>query len=84
MDQHTSHLAVHTPATLGSVSHFRKAVMAWPYIGLKTSKAAERQFGSVKHAAIASVQEWAAMETDGRRFGEVNAQKLVNFLRGVK
>lgn len=84
MDAHTSHLAVHTPATLGPVSAFRKAVMAWPHVGFKMSKAAEKRFGSVEQAAMASAAWWAEVETEGRRFGEVNAQKLVNFLRGVK
>jgi ERCC4-type nuclease len=84
-DSHTSHLAIHTPATFGPVSDFRKAVMAWPSIGLKVSKAAEKKFaGSIVYAAGADVDAWAELETDGRRFGRPSAEKLVRFLRGEK
>lgn len=85
LDSHTSHLAVHTPVTLGDVSDFRKAVMAWPGVGLKASKSIEKLFkGSIEKAATAGAVAYALMETDGRRFGELNAAKLVKFLRGVK
>lgn len=91
LDSHTSHLAIHEPvAAFGVVSEFRRAVMAWPGIGLKLSKAVEKKFqgkhglGSVDVAASASVSDWADLETDGRRFGELNAAKLTKFLRGVK
>jgi ERCC4-type nuclease len=90
-DSHTSHLAIHQPVTLGVVSDFRKAVMAWPSIGLKVSKAVETYFtnqqtgkGSIVAASLADVDQWAEIETDGRRFGRASAQKLVKFLRGVK
>ncbi len=90
LDSHTSHLAIHTPAAIGATSDFRKAVMAWPGIGLKTSKAVERQFqgreglGSIDVASSAGVNEWAELLTDGRRFGRPAAERLVKFLRGVK
>lgn len=84
LDSHTSHLAIHTPVTLGTVSDVRKALMSWPGVGLKLGKVAEKTFGSVEKAASAAVQQWADLETDGRRFGELNAAKLVRFLRGVK
>ena len=84
LDKHTSHLAVHTPSMMGDVSPFRKAVMGWPGIGLKTSRAVEQRFGSIKNAAMLNEAEWAELETDGRRFGRPAAEKLVKFLRGVK
>ncbi len=84
MDAHSSHLAVHEPVTLREVSKVQKALMAWPGVGYKLSRAAENAFGSVNQACRATMPDWAALETDGRRFGEANAQKLVNFLRGVK
>ena len=84
MDSHTSHLAIHTPVAGGAVSDFRKAVMAWPGIGLKTSKAVEQRFaGSITDAAHAHHLEWSEIQTDGRRFGRPAAERLVNFLRGV-
>ncbi len=85
LDAHTSHVAIHEPVAFGALSEFRQAVMAWPGIGAKTSKAVEEMFnGNVMTAAAASVGQWAALETDGRRFGELNAAKLTKFLRGVK
>lgn len=85
MDAHSSHLAIHTPAAIGAVSDFRKAVMAWPGIGLKTSKAVEEAYsGSVKKAASTDAYYWAQIETDGRRFGRPAAERLVKFLRGMK
>src|SRR5258708_9100747 len=52
LDAHTSHLAVHTPATLGEVSPFRRAVMAWPGLGQKVSKSVEEEFsGQIRAAA---------------------------------
>lgn len=85
MDMHTSHLAAHQPAVLGPVSDFRRAVMSWPGIGAKFSKAVEKRFkGNLKDAVMLNTAEWAEIEHDGRRFGEVNAAKLTKFLRGVK
>jgi ERCC4-type nuclease len=85
LDSHTSHLAIHTPVTLGVISPFRQAVMAWPGVGLKFSKTLEKWAGRrVDVAATASVTQLSELETDGRRFGEANAAKLVKFLRGVK
>lgn len=85
LDSHTSHVAIHTPVAIGPVSDFRRAVMSWPGIGFKMSKAVEKMFGgNLKSAVMLNAAEWAEIETEGRRFGLVNAQKLVNFLRGVK
>lgn len=83
LDKHTSHLAVHQPAMLVEVSPFRKAVMQWPGIGPKTSRAVEQRFGgSIWEAARAGVGDWAAIETDGRKLGFKTAERIVNFLRG--
>lgn len=82
MDAHTSHLAVHTPATLGPTSAFCKAVMSWPSIGHKMSKVVEAKFGTLRAAVNAPFDVWANLESDGRRFGEKNAQKVLNFING--
>ena len=85
MDQHSSHLVIHTPAAIGAVSDFRKAVMSWPGVGLKTSKAIEQRFrGSIKDAVQLNEAEWAEIQTDGRRFGRPAAERLTKFFRGVK
>ncbi len=88
MDAHTSHLAVHNPPVLVAVSDFRQAVMRWPGIGLKASKAVEVRFkSSIARAGAAGVDEWAAIETvddkgKTRRLGTSVATKLVTFLKG--
>lgn len=83
-DAHTSHLAVHEPAMLGEVSDFRRAVMQWPSIGLKTSKSVEEEFnGSVTKAATASMFQWSQIQTNGKRFGESNATRVFRFLNGL-
>ena len=83
-DSHTSHLAIHQPVAFGAVSEFRQAVMAWPGIGLKVSKSAEKVFGTIERAVRADLSTWAELMTDGRRFGEANAKKVFTFLRGAK
>lgn len=83
MDAHTSHLALHQPARLVRVSEFRKAVSAWPGIGLRTSLAVEQHFsGSLIRAANAPASEWAAIPVQGKKFGMTRAGKLVAFLHG--
>lgn len=88
VDQHTSHLAVHTAPTIVPVSDFRQAVMRWPNIGLKTSKAVEREFGrSIRKACLASIERWAGIETitdkgQARRLGQKAATEIVRFLEG--
>jgi ERCC4-type nuclease len=83
LDAHQSHLAVHEPNSLIHISDFRRAVSAWPGIGLKTSKAVEGCFrGSVRRAASASESDWAELDIDGKRFGTARAKKLVAFLNG--
>lgn len=83
MDAHTSHLAVHQPVTLGTVSGFRQAVMQWPGVGLKVSKAVEEVFGgSITIASAAGIDRWAAIDVGGKRLGETTARKIVTFLHG--
>jgi hypothetical protein len=82
-ESHTSHLAPHSP--IYEISEFRDAVMKWPGVGLAVSTAAEQRFGSVKRAAMGSVEDWAKLTTldakGGKRvFGEANARKVINFL----
>lgn len=85
LDEHTSHLAVHTPANLAPINPWRRAFCAWPGIGLRTSMAVDREFEhSVQVAANAPLKQWAQITTNdkGRRFGEAAAAKLVRFLKG--
>lgn len=83
MDSHTSHLAVHTPVTLGTVSDVRSAMMSWPGIGLKVSKDVEAKFnGSIRKACRATVPDWAGIVTGGKRLGESTAQRIDRFLDG--
>lgn len=88
LDEHTSHLQTHRPASFAPLSPFRQAVTAWPGVGVKTSLNAELRFsGSIRRAATATVAEWAAItstSTSGRisRFGESAAHKLDRFLEG--
>ena len=96
LDEHTSHLTVHQPNFLGSVSDFRQAIMKWPGIGLKMSKAVEDWTisrpgceRSVAWVATRNIKEWADVRTidkagNSKRFGEASAKKLVDFLTGVK
>lgn len=85
LDEHGSHLNLHKPSVIMAVSDFRQAVAMWPGVGLKTSKAVEFEFrGSILAAASASVQQWAEMLVDGKRFGHVRAGKVVTFLKGEK
>lgn len=85
LDHHTSHLALHEPPSLVPLSEFRQAVCRWPGIGRKTSLAVEQHFqGSIRAAACADIEEWAAITTldergHARRLGPKDAQKIVNF-----
>ena len=81
-DQHTSHLMVHTPQATLQISDFRKAVCQWPGIGVKTSKAVEQRFHTIRCAAAAPVEEWAAITTGDRKLGHKTAARVVKFLRG--
>jgi hypothetical protein len=92
IDEHTSHLAQHRPAFLSNVSAFRRAIAAWPGVGLKWSKAVEAELKGLdaeQNLGIAAnwgVPQWAGLSTtdnkgNTRRFGEANARKLVKFLQ---
>jgi len=82
VDQHTSHLALHVSPTVYAISPFRAAVCQWPGIGVKTSKAVESRFHSIRGAASASVEEWAQITTGERKLGRKTAERVVKFLRG--
>ena len=82
LDGHTSHLALHVPPTVYAISPFRAAVCNWPGIGVKTSRAVEQRFGTIRSAAAASVEEWAAITAGDRKLGKKTAERIVHFLRG--
>ena len=84
-DKHTSHLGIYRAASVVPISPFRTFIGGLPNVGLRVSKAAEKQFGSIRRAINAPVREWASLvlpDDSGklRRFGEKDAQKLDNFL----
>lgn len=90
LDEHKSHLAIYTPPRLVPISPFREAVCKWPRIGLRTSKVVEECFGgSLRRAARASVDEWAALTTTDdkgrtKRLGQKAAQEIDRFLEGKR
>ena len=81
LTDHTSHLALHTTPAVYAISPFRAAVCSWPGIGVKTSKAVEQRFQSIRCAAAAPVEEWAAITTGDRKLGRKTAERIVRFLR---
>lgn len=87
LDQHTSHLAVHTPHNIVPLSDFRQAVYRFPGVGLKVSAAVEQHFrGCLRDAVNAPAEEWAAIETKDkngkvRRLGMKVAEGIVEFCR---
>ena len=84
LDGHSSHLAVHVPQSLRPISAFRRAVCQWPLIGLKTSLAVETAFqGSIRKAANATVEQWAAIDIGGKRLGEKTAAHIHSFCGGL-
>lgn len=90
MDLHSTHLVPHTAHGFLPLSDFRQAVMRFPSIGLKASKAVEDYFGAnLREAVNASVADWAEIitfDTQGkpRRLGTKTAQTIFNFLNGVR
>jgi len=90
LDKHTSHLAIYTPPRIVPIGPFREAVCQWPRIGLRTSKAVEERFqGSLRRAARASVDEWAAVATiddagHTKRLGMKAAAEIDRFLEGSR
>ena len=88
LDKHKSHLVIYHPQSLVRDSDFVLAVGSWPGVGRQRAKAAEQVFRSVRRAALASLHEWAAVEThddDGkpRKIGLKTAARIVDFLEGV-
>jgi hypothetical protein len=57
-------------------------VCQWPGIGVKTSKMVEQKFKTIRCAAAAPVEEWAAITTGDRKLGRKTAERVVKFLRG--
>jgi ERCC4-type nuclease len=89
-EDHTSHLAPHMQTHLVELSPFREAVMAWPGVGVKASKAAEGAFRrngkpSLSRAATAKLSEWAELSTvdnkgSSRKVGMKTATQIIEFL----
>lgn len=87
-DDHTSHLGIYRAPSLIPLSDVATAISAWPGIGSRVARAAEKRFKTIGSAATASVSEWADLTTvakDGkaRRLGDAKAKKIVNFLKGT-
>src|ERR1035437_1014644 len=82
LTDHTSHLALHVVPAVYAISPFRAAVCQWPGIGVKTSKMVEQKFKTIRCAAAAPVEEWAAITTGDRKLGKKTAERIVKFLRG--
>lgn len=86
-DAHKSHLHVHDKPTLMPISKQREAMMKWPGIGFKASKAVDDYFnGSIRQAVTAGADEWADITIKDdkgrtRRFGTLNTQKLMDFFK---
>jgi ERCC4-type nuclease len=86
-DKHASHLAVHDQASFLDIGKVREALMKYPHIGRKASKAVIDHFGTIRRAGNASVAEWADIEvmTDKgkkRRIGTNFATEIVDFVNG--
>lgn len=87
LDEHRSHIGIHNPHGFLRVSETREALMKWPGVGLRVSKAAEEAFGSIRRASHASVDEWAKLTTTDdkghtRRFGMKAAERVIAFCEG--
>lgn len=87
LDKHKSHLAIYQAPTLVPPTRTQAAFNAWPTIGMKTSAALERHFGSVRRASNATVEELAGVEILGdkgkvRKLGMKDAMQIHSFLNG--
>lgn len=86
---HTTLQTPHTTPTYAPLSDFRAIVKdRFPSIGLRASKAVEMHFGgSLYRACHAGVEEWASIQIPSnkgtRRLGVKNAQRIVDFVRGI-
>jgi ERCC4-type nuclease len=86
LDDHTSHLQQHKPASVLPLSAQRIALMAWPGVGRQVSRAALDRFRTVRAAANAPLHEWAELSTVDKRgglrkFGVSKATQLERFLQ---
>lgn len=77
LDAHASHVAIYTPPTLIPVSQFRRTINSLPGMGLARSASAQRRFGNIRRAITATVDEWAALDVDGRKLGRSAAERIV-------
>lgn len=77
LDGHTSHLAIYNAPTLVPVSQFRRTINTLPGLALARSSAAQQRFGSLRRAFNAPADEWASVETDGRKLGRTTAGHIV-------
>ena len=88
LDKHKSHLGIYNAPPLVPVSDVRRAMSAWPHIGLRASLAVEKQFGgSICRAVNAPVETWANIQTiddkgKARKIGTKTAENIVSFLNG--
>lgn len=86
LDEHTSHIAIHEPPTLVTISEFRQAVCKWPGVGLEWSRAVEQTFGgSIRRAVVAPERDWSEMciqkADKRRRFGHTAAKRVREFFK---
>ena len=88
MDAHTSHLIAHQPNGIIPLSDFRATLMVrCPHMGRASSAAAEVRFGgSLRKAAMATVDDWAGVVMIDRkgktkRLGARRAEEIVTFWR---
>lgn len=89
LDEHRSHLAIHTASAFLPISDFRATVAdRFPGVGIRTSLAVEAHFGgSLQRACNAPAREWAEITTvdkhgKPRRLGTKIAEQIVTFVRG--
>jgi hypothetical protein len=87
-DEHKSHIVSYQPHGLIPLTKYAQAFGAWPGLSMKRGKAVAKAFkNSIRRAASASIEEWAAVETvddDGhpRRLGTKLAEGIDRFLDG--
>lgn len=86
LDEHKSHIAIYNAdvdSRLGApTSQFRHTASTLPAIGAEASRAAELKFGSIYEAVIASADDWAGLEVNGKRLGTKRAEAIVRAIHG--
>jgi len=85
LDAHDSHIAIHNPEPLMPVSQFRQTANTLPGLGLQRTIAAQRQFGSIRRMANATVAEWAELPIADKKgavkkLGRPTAERIVTAL----